>query len=218
MDLGEPLRSHFFNRHTVKVACGILGKILSVRSNGKLYFARIVETEAYRSNDEASHSSKGLTSRTQVMFGPAGHVYIYFIYGNHEMLNFVTEKEGNPGAVLIRAVEPLSGTNQMIKNRGFEEKGLSVDLSNGPGKLTMALEITRKMNGLSVDGETVKIYRGCKPKEPIFVSPRVGIREATDRNWRFFLKGSPYVSRVPENKNAKALSEIGIRSLVGAYV
>lgn len=135
----KKLPQSFYARSTLKVAPELLGKILCVRTSGGFVSGRIVETEAYRADDPASHSSRGKTARAAIMFGPAGVAYVYFIYGMYEMLNFVTEKEGEAGAVLIRAIEPMEGETLMRKRRHNPRS--RHDLSSGPGKLCRALGI-----------------------------------------------------------------------------
>lgn len=144
----EILIRRFYAKDTLIVAKNLLGKLLVRRLGGKLLIGKIVEVEAYKGfEDPASHAYKGKTSRNKVMFGKAGHAYIYFTYGNHYLLNVTTEKVGIPGAVLIRALEPLAGLEVMLKLRGV---GNVNNLTNGPGKLTKALNITGELNGLDL--------------------------------------------------------------------
>src|SRR3972149_5107561 len=134
------LGKDFFNRPTLTVAQDLLGMILVRKINSNLLTGMIVETEAYVGEDDpASHAYGGMTPRNKLMYGPAGLAYIYFIYGNHYCLNFVTEPEGFPAAVLIRALQPLAGLEQMFANRvGINSV---VQLCNGPGKLCQTLQI-----------------------------------------------------------------------------
>ncbi|MEJ2166882.1 MAG: DNA-3-methyladenine glycosylase [Desulfobacterales bacterium] len=142
-----PLNRTFFRRDTITVARELLGIRLVREFNGTVLSGIITETEAYLgANDSACHASKGQTPRNSVMFSPAGVAYVYFVYGLHFMLNIVTEQEGNPCAVLIRAVEPLTGRVQMEALRG--KKGRH--LSNGPAKLCQAMAIDRSLNGWDV--------------------------------------------------------------------
>src|SRR6266581_4888992 len=135
----------FYARPTVEVARGLLGKILV---HGETE-GRIVETEAYLGGDDlAAHSARGITNRTRVIFGPPGHAYVYFIYGMYECLNLVAEPEGTPGCVLIRAIEPVAGIDAMRRRRPAA-RGIE-DLANGPGKLTLAMGITRRHDGADV--------------------------------------------------------------------
>ena len=158
---------------------------------------RIVETEAYLGlGDLAAHASRGITERTRVLFGPPGHAYVYFIYGVHECLNFVAQPEATAGCVLIRALEPLAGLSLMVTRRGKVRR--VEDLCSGPGKLTQALAITRKLNGSSlVTGPlTVRAMRHEDAIE-IGVSSRVGITKCADWPLRFYIEGSRFVSRKP---------------------
>lgn len=183
----------FFARPTAQVARELLGKVLVHGRTAGM----IVETEAYLGlDDKASHASRGPTNRNRVMFGPPGHAYVYFIYGMYECVNAVTEPDGTPGAVLIRAVEPLCGIETMRRRR---PKARSVhDLASGPGKLTLALGITRRLNHADLtSGElTVRGWRGAPPFE-IAVTPRIGIREAADWPLRFVVRGHPCCSKTP---------------------
>ena len=190
MHCNAPLPRSFYSRPAVEVARGLLGKIL-VHGNAS---ARIVETEAYLGlDDRAAHAWRGITPRTKVIFGPPGHAYVYLIYGMYECLNIVAEAEGSAGCVLIRAAEPLTGLSWMRKRRPAARDDR--DLANGPGKLTLALGITRKHNGLDVTKGRLTVH---EPEEPlafaIGVSPRIGITHCADWPLRFFVEGSPFVS------------------------
>ncbi|MDO8656581.1 MAG: DNA-3-methyladenine glycosylase [Nanoarchaeota archaeon] len=180
----KPLPQSFFGRKTVDVAQDLLGKIISV--NGMQ--ARIIETEAY-GRDPASHAFKK-TERSKIMFDTHGHVYVYLIYGMYECLNFTTEKK-DAGAVLIRAVEPLKGIKKMEKNRQTEKID---NLCSGPGKLCQALDITRDFNGLKL-GKEVKVYDDGFDVAKIATSSRIGIKDALDLQWRFYIEGNEFVSR-----------------------
>ncbi len=147
--------------------------------------------EAYRGfDDPASHAYRGITKRTAVMFGEPGHAYVYFIFGNHYCLNLTTETEGVPGAVLIRAVEPLVGIEEMRRRRGVEEL---TSLTSGPGKLTKALGIDLRLNGEDVV-ESEQLYLVSGKRGAVSVSSRIGVASAKDRLWRYFLEGNPFVS------------------------
>ena len=150
--------------------------------------ARIVETEAY-GRDQASHAFKR-TERSKIMFDTHGHVYVYLIYGMYACLNFTTEKK-EAGAVLIRAVEPLQGIELMKKNRKIEK---IENLCSGPGKLCQALNITRKLNGLKL-GQEIKVYDDGFQVNNIRTSSRIGIKDALDLQWRFYIEGNEFVSR-----------------------
>jgi DNA-3-methyladenine glycosylase len=185
------LRREFYGRPTAEVARELLGKILV---HGKTA-GRIVETEAYLGvNDAAAHAYRGITERTRVLFGPPGHAYVYFIYGMCECLNLVAEREGTAGCVLIRAAEPLAGI-ALMKQRRPTARSVE-DLASGPGKLTAALGITRRIYGADVTrgSLTVRELPGEPPVE-IRTTPRIGIRECADWPLRFVIAGSRYASR-----------------------
>jgi DNA-3-methyladenine glycosylase len=188
------LSREFYARETVDVAKDLLGKHL-VRLKGRTRMtARIVEVEAYRGGDDpASHAFRGPTPRNAPMFGEPGHAYIYFTYGNHYCLNVTTRVTGIPGAVLIRAVEPLEGILVMRRLRpGVTEFALT----NGPGKLTKALGIDKTLNEIDMTrlGPLFITYSNGAQFQ-IERSPRIGIRAGKDRLWRFYVSGNGYVSR-----------------------
>ena len=157
--------------------------------------ARIVETEAYLGlTDRAAHAWRGLTPRTKVLFGPPGHAYVYLIYGMYECLNVVAEAEGSPGCVLIRALEPIAGIDAMRRRR----PGVARDheLANGPGKLTLAMGITRRHDGADLTRGPLTVHEPlAKESFEVGVSPRIGIRHNADWPLRFFIAGNPCVSR-----------------------
>ena len=184
------LEAAFFARDTVSVARDLLGRRLVRRLDGERLSGIIVETEAYvGEQDTACHASRGCTPRTRVMYGPPGHYYVYLIYGMYHMLNIVTAREGEPEAVLLRALVPVEGVARMQANR----KGAPLrQLANGPGKLCQALAIDRALNGLSVESDRLWLEEGVAvPPERILTSPRVGIDYASEedrqRHWRFHL-------------------------------
>jgi DNA-3-methyladenine glycosylase len=182
----------FYERATVEVARDLLGKVLANRETA----GRIVEVEAYLGmRDAASHAFRGPTARNRVMFGPAGYAYVYFIYGMHECVNFVCEPDGVAGAVLIRALEPLSGLMRMRRRRAVARA--PKDLCSGPGKLTAALGITRALNGCDVTREGQFNVRGLDREEAfaIAATPRIGITRCADWPLRFLIKGNQHVSR-----------------------
>ena len=188
----------FYGRDTLLVARDLLGKILIVDTKAGRTACRLVETEAYQGDDPASHSCRGETSRTKVMFGHPGVAYVYFIYGMYEMLNFVTERKGYPGAVLIRAGEPLEGEELMIRRRSK-----AAHLTNGPGKLCRAMGVELSHNGAALSGPNLMVVDdGFRPKR-VSVSPRVGITAGKEKFWRFFITDNPHVSRAPQNKLAR---------------
>ncbi len=183
----------FFERPTLEVAPDMLGKYLVYHSpEGKLS-ARIVEVEAYIGHDDpACHASKGLTPRTRPMFGPAGFTYIYFVYGMYHCLNLVTEPEGTPAALLVRAAEPDEGQSVMGRNSPGKD---GMELLSGPGKLCRSFGLTVDQNRLDLAGDTIYIEDRLRKVENIGQSRRVGIRVGVDRPWRFFDDDSKVVSR-----------------------
>jgi DNA-3-methyladenine glycosylase len=184
----------FYARPSLEVARDLLGCLLVRRVPGETLAARIVEVEAYEEGDPASHSFRGRTARTEVMFGRPGHLYVYFTYGMHFCCNVVTGREGEGSAVLLRAAEPVEGLPEMIRRRRTEDPRL---LCAGPGRLTQAFGIGRGDNGIDlVRGSDLRIVRGEPvPDELVDRGPRIGIRAATDRPWRLSVADSPYVSR-----------------------
>lgn len=156
--------------------------------------ARIVEVEAYRgADDPASHSYRGRTSRNAVMWGPAGHLYVYFIYGMHYCANVVCMTEGVPGAVLLRAAEITTGSDLATERRPAARQ--DHDLARGPARLCTALGIGREHNGIDLTepASPVRLYAG-EASQPILSGPRVGVAAAHDTPWRFWLDGSRAVS------------------------
>ena len=196
------LSASFFDRDTVAVARELLGKVLESTVGGERVSGRIVETEAYLGSlDPGSHAStKGMTPRNSVMYGPPGRAYIYFTYGNHHMLNLVTEHEGVAGAVLVRALEPLAGVETMARRRaGARRSGRPLparDVANGPGKVAAALGIDLSQNRATLDGtRELIVYDAPAPQEPILSSGRIGLSAGHELDLRFYLEGDPYVSR-----------------------
>ncbi|MDO8886120.1 DNA-3-methyladenine glycosylase [Candidatus Oleimmundimicrobium sp.] len=188
----EALKRDFYERNTKVVAKELLGKVLVHRLPEGDITGRIVETEAYFGNgDPASHASRGKTPRNAIMFGPSGHAYVYFNYGMHYLFNIVTEKKGIPGAVLIRALEPIEGIDFMLQRR--KTKKLRC-LTNGPAKLTQALGIDISHNGLDlVNGEIFV----CDDKKAVFKvasASRIGISVGKDELLRFYIKDNQFVS------------------------
>jgi DNA-3-methyladenine glycosylase len=178
------------------VARDLLGKLLVRRLPEGVIAGRIVECEAYEEGDPASHSYRGLTDRTAVMFGPPGHLYVYFTYGVHFCMNVVTGEDGEGSAVLLRAVEPLDGMELMRQRRGVS---VARELCSGPGRLTQAYGITRADNGMDlVGGRDLFVVLGDAIDEGrVGIGPRVGISVAVERPWRFYLNDSSFVSRRP---------------------
>lgn len=170
----------------------LLGCVLEREIDGQTVHVRIVETEAYDQTDAASHSYKGRTPRTDIMFGPAGHLYVYFTYGMHYCCNVTVGEDGYGAAVLIRAVEPLEGEALLARRR--EKSG--VEVTNGPAKLCQALGIDKRMNSHDLSKNPLKLILPPPLGEAqIAVTKRVGITRAKDVPWRFYLKDNPYVSK-----------------------
>ncbi len=199
----KPLPRSFYLQPTVQAARKLLGKYFIHRTDKHILTAKIVEVEAYRFNDPASHSFRGKTIRNSVMFREGGHLYVYFTYGMHFCANVVTGKEEIGEAVLIRAVEPLTGIDIMAKRRfaGFHIAGKLVldnksliGLTNGPAKFCQAFGITKKENGLDLLNSRIIITEGesISPKS-IGKSSRIGIKSGLEKQWRFFIRGNPWV-------------------------
>lgn len=182
----------FLSRPAEQVAPDLIGCLLEREIDGKIIQVRIVETEAYDESDAASHSYKGKTPRTESMFGGPGHLYVYFTYGMHYCCNVVTDAKGKGSAVLIRAVEPVSGKELMEELRG--RNGLEV--SNGPAKLCQALGIDKRLDGHDLTKLPLKLI--IKPRDDsteVIQTKRIGIAQAKDVPWRFYMSGNDYVSR-----------------------
>lgn len=178
------LDKNFFDRPVLDVARDLIGATLLVGGAGGV----IVEVEAYDQSDPASHSFIGPTPRNRVMFGPAGHAYVYKIYGIHYCLNFVCQKGS---AVLIRALEPTHNVDALLANRG----SMSVkNLCSGPGKLAQALGIDLAQNGLPLDEPPFRLWPAAAV-EDIAAGPRIGITKGADTPWRFVRRGSPFLSK-----------------------
>ncbi|MCK4427634.1 MAG: DNA-3-methyladenine glycosylase [candidate division Zixibacteria bacterium] len=188
----------FYNRSTLKVARELLGKYLVVEKGGNYVSGKIVETEAYIGrHDPASHAYRGLTSRNKVMFGDPGYAYVYFTYGMHHCLNFVTERYGFPAATLIRALEPTDGIEIMTETRVGKRRRKTGDLknlTNGPAKLCQALGIDRTLNGAYLCSDIIYIEdRGNRPTK-IASTSRIGVKEGKDKKWRFYIDNNKFVS------------------------
>jgi DNA-3-methyladenine glycosylase len=184
----------FFDQPANQAARQLLGCILEREIDGQILRGRIVETEAYDQTDLASHSYRGVTERTRVMFGPAGFLYVYFTYGMHYCCNVVVGPAGHGAAVLIRALEPITGQDAMSLNR----RGLhGTSLTNGPAKLCQALVIDKSLNGHDLNATPLKILVGkLNPGETVVQTTRIGISQAKDVPWRFYIANNPYVSKL----------------------
>jgi DNA-3-methyladenine glycosylase len=194
----KKLPRSFYIRPALLVAKDLLGKTL-VRKIGRATLSgRIVEVEAYRgAKDPASHAYRGRTKRNEAMFREGGYLYVYFTYGMHFCANIVTGKQGIGEAVLIRALEPVTGIEVMKRNRGFPKSaGATPTLTNGPAKLCQALGIGRKENGTDLLGAEIYVITGEPiPKSGVGASIRIGISCGKEKKWRFFVKGNKSVSR-----------------------
>ncbi|HET8956784.1 MAG TPA: DNA-3-methyladenine glycosylase [Solirubrobacterales bacterium] len=182
------LERDFFDRSVHDVARDLVGCTLLYEGRG----GTIVETESYHADDPACHAYVGLTERTRVLFGPPGRAYVYLSYGIHSLLNAVAEPEGEAAAVLIRALEPTHGVEEMRARRGGKP---DADLCSGPGKLTEALGVDLSDNEADLGAEPFLLTPPAAEPPPIVASPRIGITKAVDRPWRFSAAGSPFVSR-----------------------
>jgi DNA-3-methyladenine glycosylase len=187
----------FYEQSTVQVARQLLGKYLVRKHSDGKTVGRIVEAEAYVGpKDLACHASRGRTARTEVMFGAAGHAYVYFIYGMYYCLNIVTEAIDHPSAVLIRALEPVDGIELMEARRRTENRR---NLLSGPGKLCQAFAIDKSLNGADVCARVLYIEDRGEPAPKILATPRIGVDYAgkwKDKPWRFLIRGNEFVSKV----------------------
>lgn len=182
----------FLHQPVDYVAKHLLGCVLEREINGQTVRVRIVETEGYDQNDEASHTFCGKSKRNEVMFGEPGHLYVYFTYGMHHCCNIVTGRAGFGSGVLIRAVEPIDGLDVIERHRGM----IGVNVTNGPGKLTQALGIDLAMNGHSLKESPLRLTVGSlRAGESVASSPRIGISKAVEVHRRFYIAGNPYVTR-----------------------
>lgn len=182
----------FLDAAAYEVAPRLLGCELGRVIDGKIVRVRIVETEAYDQTDVASHSYRGETERTRVMFGEYGHLYVYFTYGMHYCANIVTGPKGYGAGVLIRAVEPVEGSDIVETRRGKS----GIEATNGPAKLCQALGIDKHMNGHDLrSGELRLIPHKQLPASRIVQTTRIGISQGKDVPWRFYIKGNSYVSK-----------------------
>jgi len=200
------LKAEFFNRDPRRVARALLGKLLVRKTARGILAGRIVETEAYLGKDDAAaHAAAGRTVRNAVLFGPPGHAYVYFIYGNHYCLNVSCLPNGVPGCVLFRALEPVAGIKQMAEARGIEvAKGMDLTkipflkkISSGPGRMAEALEITRERdNGKSLVSprSDLRLADDGFRVRRVTVTPRIGIVKSAEQPLRYFIAGNAFVS------------------------
>jgi DNA-3-methyladenine glycosylase len=200
-----PLDREFFAGHPRQVARKLLGKILVRENRNSRLTARIVEVEAYLGEeDPAAHAASGRTLRNSVLFGPPGHAYVYFIYGNHYCLNVSCEPDGKAGGVLFRAVEPLTGIAEMAQARGIELRDLSdlpekdwPKLTSGPGRMSEAFGITRSRDNdcdLTSTASSLWIGEDGYRARNIVATPRIGITKAAELPLRYIIAGNRFVS------------------------
>ena len=185
---GARLERSFFARSVHEVARDLVGCRLFFEGRGGI----VVETESYERDDPACHAYAGLTDRTEVLFGPPGRAYVYLSYGIHSLLNAVAEPEGEAAAVLIRALEPTAGLEQMRARRGGRPDR---ELCSGPGKLTEALGVDLDSNGADLERDPFLLLGPAGEPPAVVTGPRIGITKAVERPWRFCAAGSPFVSR-----------------------
>lgn len=192
---GSILPATFYDRETEQVARDLLGTVLQCRTDEGLASGIIVETEAYLGeHDEACHAFAGVTKRTAPLYGQPGTSYVYFIYGMYWCFNAVTREEGLPSAVLVRAVEPFEGIPLIRSRRSGVTR--DSDLTNGPGKLCLALKIGSGMNGMSLQRGNLVIRKGIAIRDAdIAVTPRIGITKAADWPLRWIVRDNPYISK-----------------------
>ena len=188
----RPLSRAFYARPTLVVARALIGRTLVRESSEGTVAGRIVEVEAYGGGeDPASHGYRGRTARNSTMFGPPGHLYVYFTYGMHYCCNVVCERDGVPGAVLLRAVEPIEGLDIMAERRGLDEPRL---LARGPARLCEAFGIDKSCDGADLTGKPIWISGRGRKNVEVQETPRIGIKVATDLAWRISEQG-PWTSR-----------------------
>jgi DNA-3-methyladenine glycosylase len=200
------LNPNFFNRDPRRVARALLGKLIVRKTPRGILAGRIVETEAYLGqNDAAAHSAAGRTARNSVLFGPPGHAYVYFIYGNHYCLNVSCLPDGVAGGVLFRALEPVAGIKQMAEARGIEisketdlgQISFLKKISSGPGRMSEALQVTRaRDNGKSLVSprSDLRIVDDGYRVRRVVITPRIGIVKSAEQPLRYIIGGNPFVS------------------------
>jgi len=207
---GKRLPASFFARETLDVAREVLGCLLCRRERDGTYsVGRIVETEAYVGEDDpACHAAAGRTPRTRVLYGRPGRAYVYFTYGMHHLVNFVTEAEGFPAAVLVRALRPEAGIRRMERRRGTPRLWA---LTSGPSRLCQALDIDLRLNEVPLVGPDLVVCDDGRGGGEVLQGPRIGIRAGAERPWRFYFQGDPFVSpgRRPRPAEARSRSPSG---------
>jgi DNA-3-methyladenine glycosylase len=185
----RPLSRRFYGRGASEVAPDLIGRVLVRDTDGVRMVGRIVEAEVYRPDDPASHSFRGPTPRNATMFGPPGHVYVYVSHGIHHCMNLTT---GHGSAVLLRALEPIDGLDEMARRRGVAEPRF---LCAGPGRLCQALGVTRADDGADLTTGVGLWVAPGDPVKTVSATPRIGLTVARDRPWRFVDPGSRFLSR-----------------------
>jgi DNA-3-methyladenine glycosylase len=197
--IGAPLPARFYDRPTEQVARDLLGAVLEHRTADGIAAGTIVETEAYiGEHDLACHAAAGRTARTAPLYGPPGIAYVYFIYGMYWCVNAVTREEGAPSAVLIRAIEPVTGVALMRARR--PRARTDVELTNGPGKLCLALAIGRNENWSDLARSALVIRAGAPVRDDdVIVTPRIGVSRCADWPLRYFVRDNPWVSKTPSH-------------------
>jgi DNA-3-methyladenine glycosylase len=195
--VGAALPQSFYDRPTEDVARELLGMVLEHRAPDGVAAGRIVETEAYvGEHDLACHAAAGKTNRTAPLYGPPGVAYVYFVYGMHWCVNAVTRSEGEPSAVLIRALEPVAGIDLMRARRPRARS--DIELTNGPGKLCLALAIGREQNWSDLRRSPLLIRRSESVlDDDVIVTPRIGVSRCADWPLRYLVRDNPWVSRTP---------------------
>lgn len=196
----KKLNYTFYQRDLLLVARELPGKILVKADGKKLLAGKIVEVEAYDGRiDQAAHTFIGETKRNAIMFGAGGYFYVYFTYGAHFCCNIVTGEEGHGTAVLIRAVEPVEGIEQMALNRYGKDlvnEKEKYNLTSGPGKVCRAFGITGEYYGEDlVNGRIYLLNQRKIPEKNIVRTTRIGIKKSTELNWRFYIRNNPFVSK-----------------------
>ena len=221
---GRVLERTFFEAPPEIVAPRLLGKILVRRTReGKLLGGRIVEVEAYlgphnKTADRAAHSHRGPTPRNRVIFGPAGYAYVYSIYGRYFCMNITCEKEGLAGCVLMRALEPVEGLEQMARNRELAQDAKARELTAGPGRLCQAMGLERqKHNGLDLldPASPLQVWDDGVRMSRVLVTPRIGIRHAADLPLRFAVPGASLRLRSQKHcrENASFQQTVSVRTM-----
>ncbi|MCF8259894.1 MAG: DNA-3-methyladenine glycosylase [Melioribacteraceae bacterium] len=188
------LPQSFYARDLLEIAPEILGKIFVKKSGSKIFSGSIVEVEAYHGAfDEAAHTFRGKTKANEIMFDEGGKLYVYFIYGMYFCCNIVTGKKDEGSAILIRGIEPISGTKCMMVNRSKSELK---NLTNGPGKICQAFGITKSDNGTDLLGDDMYLLdTPTVSSDNIVQTTRIGISKSKDLPWRFYIKNNPFVSK-----------------------